>query len=157
LLKARDASQGRDRGTTITAALVVGETCSVANVGDSRTYLWRGNKLEQITQDHSLVAGLLASNMIQPGEVRAHPQRNQIYRTLGDKPKVEVDIFQKMLQPGDQLLLCSDGLWEMVLDGAIAKILQGARTPQSACDRLIDAANKAGGEDNISVIVIWLE
>jgi protein phosphatase len=157
LLKARDASQGHDRGTTITAALVIGETCAVANVGDSRTYLLRANKLEQITQDHSLVAGLVASNMIQPSEVRSHPQRNQIYRTLGDKPKIEVDIFQRVLEAGDQLLLCSDGLWEMVLDDAIAKILQNARTPQFACDRLIEAANAAGGEDNISVIVVWLE
>jgi protein phosphatase len=76
---------------------------------------------------------------------------------LGDKPQVEVDIFQKTLAPGDQLLLCSDGLWEMVLDTAIEKIMRNARTPQSACDRLIEAANAGGGEDNISVIVVWLE
>jgi protein phosphatase len=157
LLNARSASSGRDRGTTITATLVIGETCSVANVGDSRTYLMRGGNLRPVTQDHSLVASLVASGMIKPSEVRSHPQRNQIYRTLGDKPEVEVDIFTETLQPGDQLMLCSDGLWEMVLDDAIAKILGAARTPQSACDRLIEAANAGGGEDNISVIVIWLE
>jgi protein phosphatase len=157
LLNARKALSGRDRGTTITAALVVGSTCTVANVGDSRTYLLRSDKLTQITQDHSLVASLVASNMIKPSEVRSHPQRNQIYRTLGDKPQIEVDIFQKTLVPGDQLLLCSDGLWEMVLDDAIEKIMRTARTPQSACDRLIEAANAGGGEDNISVVVVWLE
>ena len=157
LLNARKASSGRDRGTTITAALVVGNTCTIANVGDSRTYLMRENRLKQITQDHSLVARMVASNMIKPSEVRSHPQRNQIYRTLGDKPQVEVDIFQKTLIPGDQLLLCSDGLWEMVLDEETEKIMHKARTPQSACDRLIEVANAAGGEDNISVIVVWLE
>jgi protein phosphatase len=157
LLNARSASRGRDRGTTITAALIIGETCAVANVGDSRTYLMRENYLNQITQDHSLVASLVASNMIEPSEVRSHPQRNQIYRTLGDKPEIEVDIFQRTLEPGDQLILCSDGLWEMVLDDAMANILQNSRTPQSACDRLIEAANAGGGEDNISVVVVWLE
>jgi serine/threonine protein phosphatase PrpC len=100
---------------------------------------------------------MVASNMIEPDEVRTHPQRNQIYRTLGDKPQVEIDIFQKTLKPGDQLLLCSDGLWEMVLEGEIENIMMNARTPQSASDRLIESANAAGGEDNISVIVVWLE
>jgi serine/threonine protein phosphatase PrpC len=157
LLKARNAASGHDRGTTITAALIVGETCSIANVGDSRTYLVRDGSMTPITKDHSLVASLVASNMIKPSEVRSHPQRNQIYRTLGDKLEVEVDIFTETLVPGDQLLLCSDGLWEMVLDDEIVKILQASRTPQSACDRLIEAANNGGGEDNISVIVIWLE
>lgn len=157
LLSARKASSGRDRGTTITAALIVGNTSTIANVGDSRTYLMRDNQLVQITQDHSLVASLVASKMITPGEVRSHPQRNQIYRTLGDKPQIEVDIFHKTLKPGDQLLLCSDGLWEMVLDDEIEKIMRNSRTPQSACDRLIEEANLAGGDDNISVIVVWLE
>jgi len=157
LLNARDAASGSDRGTTITAALVIGATCSIANVGDSRTYLLRQGNLVQITQDHSLVASLVASNQIKPSEVRSHPQRNQIYRTLGDQPGVEVDVFAETLVPGDQLMLCSDGLWEMVLDDTIVEILLSSRTPQAACDRLIEAANAGGGEDNISVIVIWLE
>lgn len=157
LLNTRDSTSGRDRGTTITAALIVGDKCAVANVGDSRTYLRRGNKLRQITEDHSLVARLVASKSIKPSEVRSHPQRNQIYRTLGDETNVDVDLFKENLSSGDQLLLCSDGLWEMVLDEQIEAIMNNARTPQSACDRLIREANERGGEDNISVIVIWIE
>jgi len=157
LLNAQDAASGSNRGTTITAALVIGSTCSIANVGDSRTYLLREGSLVQISQDHSLVASLVASEQIKPSEVRSHPQRNQIFRTLGDQTEVEVDVFTETLVPRDQLLLCSDGLWEMVLDDKIAEILLSSRTPQAACDRLIETANAGGGEDNISVIVIWLE
>jgi serine/threonine protein phosphatase PrpC len=147
---------GSDRGTTLTAALVVGDLCAVANVGDSRTYLWRDGILKQITQDHSLVASLLAANMIQPDEVRSHPQRNQIYRTLGEHPAVEVDVHEHPLRMGDRLILCSDGLWEMVLDQEIQQILIQSSNPQEACDRLIEAANLAGGEDNISVVSVWM-
>jgi serine/threonine protein phosphatase PrpC len=148
---------GGDRGTTITAALVIGDTCAIANVGDSRTYHYHNGELLQITRDHSLVASLLAAGMIQPEEVRSHPQRNQIFRQLGDKPNVEIDIYSLALAPGDKLVLCCDGLWEMVLDAEIVQILQQAPSPQAACDRLVEAANRAGGDDNISVIVVSLE
>ena len=148
---------GTDRGTTITAALLVGDLCSIANVGDSRTYLFHNGKLEQVSQDHSLVASLVAANLIQPGEVRGHPQRSSILRSLGEQSKVDVDLFQRQLATGDRLLLCSDGLWEMVLDSDMEKILRQAPSPQATCDRLIEAANLGGGEDNISAIVVWIE
>jgi serine/threonine protein phosphatase PrpC len=150
-------SLSSDRGTTLTAALVVGDICAVANVGDSRTYLLHQGHLQQISIDHSLVASLVSANMIKPEEVRSHPQRNQIFRTLGDKLALEVDIFERSLATGDRLLLCSDGLWEMVLDNAIERILNQAPNPAAACDRLIEAANQAGGTDNIGVVVVWLE
>jgi serine/threonine protein phosphatase PrpC len=147
---------GSDRGTTITAALIVGPLCAVANVGDSRTYLLRANQLIQLTQDHSLVASLLAANVIQPDEVRVHPQRSRIFRNLGQRSQVQVDIFEVQLQAKDRLLLCSDGLWEMVLDPEIQQILSTAADPQETCDRLVDAANLAGGQDNISVVCVWM-
>jgi serine/threonine protein phosphatase PrpC len=149
--------KGSDMGTTITAALILGDQAVVANVGDSRTYLLRGGKLEQLTTDHSIVARLFDTGMITEDEIYTHPQRNEIYRSLGAKANVEVDLFNKTLQAGDQLILCSDGLWEMVRDPRTAEIVTKSSTPQQACDALIDAANAAGGDDNISVIVVRIE
>ena len=146
-----------DLGSTVTAALIIGDVATIANVGDSRTYLLRDGRLEQITQDHSLVAGLVHAGVIGPEEARSHPQRNQIYRCLGHKPDVEVDTFTRHLQAGDVLVLCSDGLWEMVLDAEIQRIIEGAHSPQKACDALVKAANHAVGKDNIGVIVVEME
>jgi serine/threonine protein phosphatase PrpC len=144
-----------DTGTTLTLALVSGERSVVANVGDSRTYLLRDRHLRQITQDHSLVANLVTSGQIKPEDVFTHPQRNLIYRSLGYKAELHVDTFMQTLQPGDYLLLCSDGLWEMVQDeDKMAQIILDAPTTDDACRALVDAANEAGGEDNIGVVVV---
>ncbi|MCP4544026.1 MAG: Stp1/IreP family PP2C-type Ser/Thr phosphatase [Chloroflexi bacterium] len=146
-----------DMGSTVTAALIIGDVATITNVGDSRTYLLRDGRLEQITQDHSLVARLVDAGVIKPEDVRSHPQRNQIYRCLGHKSDVEVDTFMHKLQVGDVLVLCSDGLWEMVLDDEIQCVIETTRSPQKACDALIEAANRAGGKDNIAVIIVEME
>jgi protein phosphatase len=150
-------ASGSERGTTMTAAMVMGDEAIIANVGDSRTYLFHDGALTPITQDHSLVASLVKAGQITPDEVYSHPQRNQIYRSLGDKAQVEVDIYAQHLEQGDRLLLCSDGLWEMVRDPDIARILAHNASAQAACDALIAAANDNGGEDNISAIVVNIE
>jgi protein phosphatase len=147
-------SSGGERGSTMTAALIMGSACVVANVGDSRTYLFRDGRLSQISEDHSLVARLVKAGEIQPEEVYTHRQRNKVYRSLGDRPDTPVDTFPLDLQPSDRLLLCSDGLWEMVRDPQLAAILAENPNPQMACDVLVAAANENGGEDNISAIVV---
>ncbi len=146
-----------DLGSTVTAALVIGNVATIVNVGDSRTYLLRDGQLEQITQDHSLVARLVDAGVVKPEDARDHPHRNQIHRCLGHKPNVEVDTFIQRLQVGDVLILCSDGLWDMVLDDEIQRAIENARSPQKACDALIEAANRAGGKDNIAVIIVEME
>ena len=146
-----------DTGTTVTMAVIKESIAYIANVGDSRTYLFSQGQLRPVTEDHSLVGSLVKVGQLQPDEIYAHPQRNLIYRSLGGKPVVEVDQFVQPLQPGDQLLLCSDGLWEMVRDPEIAAILRDAASPAAACQRLIEAANACGGEDNISVVVVTVQ
>jgi protein phosphatase len=149
-------SSARGLGSTVTAALLQNDQAYIANVGDSRTYLLRGSELTPITRDHSLVARLVESKQIEPDDIYTHPQRNLIYRSLGAGHKhVEVDIFHVTVQPGDKLLLCSDGLWEMVRHQDLLNTLSEPHSsPQANCDKLISLANANGGEDNISAIVV---
>lgn len=145
-----------DMGSTLTGCMIVGEHAYIVNVGDSRTYMVRGGQIYQLTTDHSLVGQMVASGLIEPDDVYTHPARSQIYRSLGDKPNVQVDIFQQQLLPGDILLSCSDGLWEMVRNPQIESILNSAPDPQTACTQLIDAANANGGEDNVSAVIVFV-
>jgi serine/threonine protein phosphatase PrpC len=154
----RNQQQHADMGTTLTAALLWGTTVCVVNVGDSRTYLYRKSEgLYQITQDHSVVARLVELGAISADEVYTHPKRNEILRALGNKPTIEVDCFTVPVELGDVLLLCSDGLWEMVRDFEIEQIID-ACAPHSShlCGMLVQAALNRGGKDNISVIAVSL-
>ncbi|MBO0779557.1 MAG: protein phosphatase 2C domain-containing protein [Ktedonobacteraceae bacterium] len=145
-----------DMGSTLTGFMMVGDFAFVFNVGDSRTYMLHEGNLYQLTNDHSLVGQLVAGGLIEPDDVYTHPQRNQIYRSIGDKPNVQIDIFKQQVHPGDILLSCSDGLWEMVRDPQIATMLNNAPDPQTACAQLIEAANANGGEDNVSAVVVFV-
>jgi serine/threonine protein phosphatase PrpC len=155
----RNRVESSDMGTTIAAALVIDTTAYVANVGDSRVYLYRASSgLSQITRDHSTVARLVENGIIQPEDIYTHPRRNEIYRSLGHHPSEDIDRFTLALQPDDLLLLCSDGLWEMVRDAKIKQIIQET-LPQASqvSTALIQAALEGGGQDNVSVIAVYIK
>ncbi|MBX0328624.1 protein phosphatase 2C domain-containing protein [Oscillochloris sp. ZM17-4] len=149
-------AMGSDMGTTCTAALLVGHGLYIAHVGDSRAYLYEPGGLRQITTDHSTVGRLIQLGQLEPSEAREHPLRNQLYRTVGQQAQVMVDFIYQPLGVGSHLLLCSDGLWGMVDDPALAQALTRSPWPQDACNELIALANLAGGEDNISAVVVSL-
>ncbi|HVB75572.1 MAG TPA: PP2C family serine/threonine-protein phosphatase [Ktedonobacteraceae bacterium] len=150
-----EQSAARGLGCTVTSALVLEDQASIVNVGDSRTYLYRDGELKPITRDHSLVQRLVEEKQIEPDDVYTHPQRNLIYRSLGAGHKtVDPDVFHVSLQAGDTLLLCTDGLWEMVRREKLVDVLQREHDPRKICDTLIDLANANGGEDNITAVVV---
>ncbi|TDB38175.1 MAG: Stp1/IreP family PP2C-type Ser/Thr phosphatase [Actinobacteria bacterium] len=144
-------------GTTLTAAMVEGTRIAVAHVGDSRAYLLHLGELTQLTADHSMVADMVRAGTLSEAESRVHPNRSVITRALGSDPNMLVDAFELEAAPGDRLLLCSDGLTSMVEDAAIEEILQTAPSPNAAVVRLIAAANDAGGQDNITTVVVDIE
>ena len=151
-----DANKARkaDMGSTLVAVLLVGETAWIANIGDSRGYVYDDHGLRRVTKDHSLVEQLIDAGMIPPEERYEHPQRNQILKSLGADPRLDADIFPQELRPGMRILLCSDGVWEMVRDDELARILRESAGAADACERIVRAANENGGEDNISVVLL---
>jgi len=145
-------------GTTLTAALVLGQQMTIGHVGDSRAYTihpYGGG--DALTRDHSLVKRLEELGQISPEEAAVHPQRNVLYRALGQGEVLEPDIFTAPFPQSGYLLLCSDGLWSVLPDGTIFNLVSTAKDLQSACQSLVDAANEAGGPDNISAIVVQLK
>ena len=141
-------------GTTLTCALLIDTRAYLAHVGDSRAYLYYNHELKQITRDHSYVDKLVELGQISAEAAAVHPQRNVLYRAVGQGDLLEIVIHLIDLPPGGRLLLCCDGLWGMLPDAVIHSVLASAETPQAACDELIAAANEAGGRDNITTVVI---
>jgi serine/threonine protein phosphatase PrpC len=152
--RSRSDSAASGMGTTVTAALLEGDHVRIGHVGDSRAYLIRNGLLEQLTQDHSLVAELMRDGKLSQEEADAHPQRSVITRALGTDPEVDVDTFTIEARPGDVFLLCSDGLTTMVGDESILRMVEEHRGDLDRAARtLVSAANSAGGEDNITVVL----
>lgn len=141
-------------GSTLTMAFVSGPRLFVIHAGDSRCYLFRGGKLEQLTEDHTLVAELVGRGALEPAEARRHPSRHIVTNALGGGMLgVRVDVERVELEVGDVVLLCSDGLTDMVDDAGLAAVLAAAGDPKEACRRLVEQANAAGGKDNITAVV----
>jgi serine/threonine protein phosphatase PrpC len=142
-------------GTTLTCALMLGPRVYIAHVGDSRAYVvTEANELDQITHDHSLVDRLVELGQLTHDEAANHPQKNVLYRAVGQSGVLEVDTYVRTIPDGERLLLCSDGLWGMVSEAEMADIVIAAPSLQAACDSLIATANQAGGQDNITAILV---
>jgi PPM family protein phosphatase len=142
-------------GTTLTAVAILGEsTLLIGHVGDSRAYRIRDGAITQLTEDHSLVEELVREGRITPEEAEVHPQRAIITRALGIDPNIEVDLYTVEAHTGDRILICSDGLSGMLRDEEMLRVAAPESDPRLAADRLVDAANEAGGDDNITVVVI---
>ncbi len=142
-------------GTTLTLGIFDGSgTLDLGHIGDSRGYLYRGGELTQLTSDHTLVAELIASGRIRPEDAATHPQRHLVTRAIGIAGAIDVDEESIALEAGDRVLLCSDGLTTMVNDDDVATILGRTPTPDDAAWALVEAANAAGGHDNVTVVVV---
>ena len=143
-------------GTTLTAAAVAGDHhLQLAHVGDSRAYLFRDGSLEQVTTDHTVVGELVRRGRLTPEQAAIHPERSILTRAVGLDPRIPVDTPAPLeLAPGDQVLLCSDGLTEVVPDVRLTELLTTEPDGDAACRSLIDAANSAGGPDNITVVLV---
>lgn len=158
VLRAAHEGIGRSgMGTTMTAAIVEGGRIAVAHVGDSRAYLLREGGLRRISEDHSMVADMIRRGQISEAESRVHPNRSVITRALGTDNAMEADIYELDSQAGDRMLLCSDGLTSMLEDDAIADLLGRYKDPEISAEALVEAANDAGGNDNISVVIVDIE
>jgi protein phosphatase len=142
-------------GTTVVAVLVSGDLVTIGSAGDSRCYLVRGGELKQLTRDDSWVSAALGEGILNSDDVEHHPLRNVITKAVGARETIDLDLVEHRLEPGDVLLLCSDGLHGMVSDPGIAKVLvPPPDSLEEASARLVDAANEAGGRDNVTVVLL---
>lgn len=143
-------------GTTLTCALLIGAQLVLSHVGDSRAYLITPDSFEQLTRDHSLVQRLQELGQLSAAEAAVHPQRNVLYRAVGQGDGLEIDVESHRLPLGASLLLCSDGLWGPVPNDRIQDLIRQAPSLQAACEALVAAANAAGGPDNITAVMVHL-
>jgi serine/threonine protein phosphatase PrpC len=144
-------------GSTLTGVLLQGDQMTIAHIGDSRAYeILPNGEMKQLTTDHSLVKRLEDLGQITSDEAAIHPQRNVLYRALGQVESIDAELISSSTPKSGHLIICSDGLWGLVSDEAIAETVSSADSPQQACNRLVEAANTAGGPDNISVIIIQM-
>jgi protein phosphatase len=150
---AQSQPQLNGMGTTLTALQLDGNRLSIAHVGDSRAYLIRGGVIEQLTDDHTIVSEQVARGMITREEAARSDMRNILSKALGIAPEVDVDMEELTVSEGDQLVLCSDGLSELISDDEILSEVQSSKRPEIVCDELVNLAIQRGGEDNITVIV----
>jgi PPM family protein phosphatase len=141
-------------GTTVTAAAVIGDLLHIVHVGDSRAYLITADGIEQITRDHSLVQRLIELGQLTTDEAADHPQKNVLYRALGQNETLEVDTLTRRLPHNSRLLICSDGLWGQVEERELYELSMNNNDPQQACDKLVALANTRGGVDNITAILL---
>src|SRR5262249_45991024 len=145
----------RAMGTTGVALILDGRRFIVGHVGDSRAYLWRRGRLQQITRDHSHVQAMLDEGLLTAEQAASHPDASLLPRAIGHQPSVQADVTDWIaLQPGDELLLCSDGLSGYVQDAEIAALLAASREPQTATNALVEAALRTGGHDNVTVQLV---
>ena len=154
--KSQDSDEFSGMGTTLTMAVIGEKTLTAAHVGDSRLYLVRGGEIKQLTEDHSYIGELLKNGTLTREEAENHPRKNVITRAIGSSPEIQVDIFNQEINENDIYVLCTDGLTNMVCDNEIFEIVRDSE-PETACSKLIEAANRQGGDDNITVIVIKCE
>jgi serine/threonine protein phosphatase PrpC len=142
-------------GTTLTAVLLLGSLMTIGHVGDSRAYLFSNGHGEVLTRDHSLVKRLEELGQLTEAEAAVHPQRNVLYKAIGQGANLEVDVLTHPVPKDGFLMLCSDGLWGVVAEEDIERIVWNSPHPQIACDELVRAANAAGGPDNITAILVY--
>jgi len=147
-------NRGSNMGTTLSLALIDGTTAHIANVGDSRVYWIENGSITQITEDHSLVAKLVSTGKLTKAEARHHPKSNLLYRTIGTDETIKVDTFTVNLKKGGSLLLCTDGLWGELSDEEIHRICATEKECKTVCTKLLEMANKNGGKDNITAVVV---
>jgi protein phosphatase len=153
ITKSYENSELAGMGTTLVAATVVNDYIYVANIGDSRLYIIN-NGIKQITKDHSLVEEMIRLGEIDREDARNHPDKNIITRAIGAGEEIAVDFFEMKLEQGDTILMCSDGLTNMIEDEEIREIIESQKTPEQKAEKLVQIANKNGGKDNIAVIII---